>query len=259
MTVIHTETAPYLDAFRALPRGGEPRWLVAKREAALKRFGELGFPTRRQEAWRFTDLRPLQRTAFPPTTTIEAVAPRLGDAYRLAGATYRVALVNGRFAAELSEFGTLPKGAWLASTAQTFAERPDLLAAIVDDTDTLGAQNFASLNAALFADGFVLALDPGVVLDRPVEIIHLADATQPRSFHLRSAVLLAPRARADIVESFAGKGSYWSNAVTTVALSADAVLHHVKLQDEALDAIHFAVTRAMLGAGSRYESFLLTL
>jgi Fe-S cluster assembly protein SufD len=250
------DTAPYLHAFQAL-RPSEPRWLSEKREAAIRRFSELGFPTRRQEAWRFTDLRPLQRAVFPPATT--GAAPRLDDAHRLSGATHRIVLVNGRFAPNLSDLGELPKGAWLASTARTLAERPALLEAIIDDTDMRGAQSFASLNAALFADGFVLALDPGIALDRPVEIIHFGEAAQPHSLHLRSAVLLASGSRAQLIESFAGTGSYWTNAVMTVGLSADAVLHHAKLQDEAAGAIHFAVTRAVLDRGARYESFVLTL
>src|SRR5579885_1001094 len=116
------DAASYVNAFRAFARASEPRWLSEKREAAIRRFSELGFPTRRQEAWRFTDLRPLQRAVFPPATT--GAAPRLDDAHRLSDATHRIVLVNGRFAPELSDLGELPKGAWLASTARTLAERP---------------------------------------------------------------------------------------------------------------------------------------
>jgi len=51
--------APYLKAFQGRADGTEHSWLLAHRNAAMKRFSELGFPTRKQEAWRFTDLRPL--------------------------------------------------------------------------------------------------------------------------------------------------------------------------------------------------------
>ena len=68
----HPETAPYLDAFRARPAAAEPAWLAAGRETALARFAELGFPTRREEAWRNSDLRPLQARAFPPAQVSSA-------------------------------------------------------------------------------------------------------------------------------------------------------------------------------------------
>ena len=103
MTVVKAETAPYFEAFRARPHDhDEPRWLAGRREAALSRFGELGFPTRRQEAWRFTNLRLLQGTTFAPANGITAVAPAVLDALRLADASHRLVFVNGRFSQELS-------------------------------------------------------------------------------------------------------------------------------------------------------------
>jgi Fe-S cluster assembly protein SufD len=155
--------------------------------------------------------------------------------------------------------GKLPTGVWLGSTAETLEARPELLEPAIDETDTRGGQAFASLNAAFFADGFVLALEPGVVLDRPVEVIHLGRAVTPHSLHLRSAVLLGAGSRATLVESFAGEGVYWTNAVAAVQLGEGASLTHVRLQDEAREAIHFAATRARVERAARYDGFTLTL
>jgi Fe-S cluster assembly protein SufD len=255
--IVKSETKPYIDAFLARMRVAEPAWLAAKREAALANFGEKGFPTRRQEAWRFTNLRALERAAFLPA---EAGAPSAAiDGYRLAGTAHRLVFVNGRVALALSDIGTLPKGAWLASAARTLAERPDALTAAIEETDTAGAQPFASLNAALFADGFVLMLEPGVHLEHPIEIVHWGEGAAPQSWHQRNLVVLGEGSSARIVESFAGRGAYWANLVTTVRLGKGAALHHAKLQDEGTEALHFAVTRAHLAARARYETFVLTL
>jgi Fe-S cluster assembly protein SufD len=254
--IVKTETKPYIEAFRARMRAGEPAWLAVKREAALANFGEKGFPTRRQEAWRFTNLRALERAALLPADGAVA-APAL-DRYHLAEPTHRLVFVNGRFAPAFSRIGALPQGAWLASTDRTLAERSDALAAAIDETDTAGAQPFASLNAALFADGFVLMLEPGVRLEHPIEIVHWGEATA-QSWHQRNLVMLGEGSSARIVETFAGSGSYWANLVTTVRLGRGAVLQHAKLQDEARDALHFAVTRAHLAERARYETFVLIL
>ena len=255
--IVKTETAPYVEAFRAVDRR-EPAALAERREAALRNFGDKGFPTRRQEAWRFTNLTPLQRAVFPPSAEPGKAEPAI-EGYRLAGPSYRLAFVNGRFAPHLGAISGLPSGARLASMAEVLAEKPALAASAVEESDTAGNQPFASLNAAFFADGFVLTLDPGVVLDRPVEIIQWADAAAPRSHHLRNLVLLGAGSSARLVESHAGRGGYWSNSVTAVRLAEGAALDHVKLQDESDEAVHFALTRATLGKGSRYESFALTL
>jgi Fe-S cluster assembly protein SufD len=104
----------------------------------------------------------------------------------------------------------------------------------------------------------VLSLEPGVALDKPVEIIHWAHAAE-RSFHLRNLIVLGAGSRATVIESFAGAGRSWTNAVAIVDVGAGAALRHVKLQDEAVDAIHFGQIRATLAREAKYESFVLTL
>jgi Fe-S cluster assembly protein SufD len=256
---VKPETAAYVGAFRAQPRREhEPHWLLTRREAALANFAEKGFPTRRDEAWRFTNLRSLERTTFLPASGGVA-APGMLERYRLAGPTHRLVLVNGRFAPELSALDPLPAGVTLASTAAMLARQPDALAIALDASDTVGGQPFASLNAAFFADGFVLTLEPGVCLDRPVEIVHLGAAETPVSLHLRNLVVLGAGCRASLVESFAGDGPYWTNAVTSLHLGRAAELRHVKLQDEGRAAFHVAMTRARLGKAARYDAFGLTL
>jgi Fe-S cluster assembly protein SufD len=245
------ETAPYRAGFA--PGGA----LAEKRREALARFEELGFPTRREEAWRFTNLRPLQEKAFAPAIDKPGGAPAI-EPYFFAGETHRVVLVNGRFAPALSNIGKLPEGVALGSTADVLSSRPPLAERLLDPTDIAGGQAFASLNAALFADGFVLVLDPGAVLERPVEIIHWSDAAES-AFHLRNLIQLGGGSRATIVETYAGNGRYWTNAVALADLAVGAALRHVKLQDEATGAIHFGQVRASIARDARYESFVLTL
>lgn len=251
MSSAKPETAPYRAAFA--PDGA----LADKRREAFARFEALGFPTRRDEAWRFTNLRPLQDKAFAPATGKPGATPAL-DRYFFAGDTHRVVLVNGRFAPALSKIGGLPKGVTLGSAAAIATDNRALASRLLDQTDIAGGQAFASLNAALFADGFVLALDAGVALETPVEIVHWGDAAE-NSFHIRNLIQLGAGSRATIIETYAGNGRYWTNAVALVDLAPGAALRHAKLQDEATGAIHFGSVRATIGADARYESFVLTL
>lgn len=249
------ETEPYRAAFAAVPADT----LTDQRRVALARFEALGFPTRRDEAWRFNDLKPLQSATFANASRGASQASEGAIArYAFSGETHRLVLVNGRFAPALSTIGALPKGAVLGSTAEMTVRHPALAQRLLDHTDLAGGQAFASLNAALFADGFVLALDPGVSLDRPVEIIHWSDAADTAS-HLRNLILLGAGSRATVIESFAGTGHTWTNAVGIVDVAAGAALRHAKLQDEATAAIHFGQARVTLARDARYESFVLTL
>ena len=257
-TIIKQEAAPYLEAFQSRESdAAEPDWLRDRRAAALERFASLGFPTRRDEPWRFTNLAPLAREAYPPAPPPKPSKSRLPlEPYLVAGAAHRIVMIDGYVVPELSAIGRLPKGAWLGSTARALAERPDLAEVGYDERDATSAQPFAALNGAFFGDGFVLALAAGAVLEELVEVIHVA-STVGRSLHPRSAVIAGAGSRATLVETFCGAGA-WTNGVLRIELGADASLDHVRIQDEALDAIHFGVTRARLGRGARYESFTLT-
>jgi Fe-S cluster assembly protein SufD len=233
----------------------EPVSLTRRRAAAMARFVELGLPGRRDEAWRFTSLAPLTeaRAASAPMAGTGVDDSRLA-AHRLPGMTHRIVVANGRVSPCLSRIGELPPGVWLGSIADAIDLRPDLSDTAFDIGDTVGAQPFASLNAALFTDGFVLAIDPGVVLNQPVEIMYLGE---PGACHLRNIIKLGAGSQATVVETFAGTGAAWTNAVTAIEVDDDAKLRHVKVQAEAGAAIHFALARVRLAAAATYDGFSL--
>jgi Fe-S cluster assembly protein SufD len=95
---------------------GAPSWLRELREAGIVRFAELGFPTMKQEEWRFTSVAPIADTPF--TRPHASLAPRTAlapppsaasvDALAL-GAGPRVVFVDGRYVPGLSA-AALPAG-----------------------------------------------------------------------------------------------------------------------------------------------------
>jgi Fe-S cluster assembly protein SufD len=259
--VSNTEIAPFLATFRQQKSAtDQPKWLAALREAAMQNFASLGYPTRKQEAWRFTDLRPLIATpVLPAPVNGDGLDASLLAPYRYAAPSHRVVLVNGRFDAAQSWIGVLPKGVWLGSTAEALARRPDLVEAAFEVSDTAGAQPFAALNAAFFVDGYILALEPGAKLELPVEIIHYGNAPAGGSFHLRNAIIAGPGSEATVIETAAGTGTGWTNAVTCMRIAGGAHVRHIKVQTESTEAFHISLTRAALEGGARYESFTLTL
>jgi Fe-S cluster assembly protein SufD len=252
-----TDLSAYTGAFRADP--AEPSWLVERRRSALARFGELGLPTRRQENWRFTNLRALETTLYPPAAGETAGDESVLAGHRLGSPSHRIVLVNGRYAAALSDVSRLPAGVWLGSVEAALKDLPDLAAELFDGSEAVANQPFVALNAAFAGDGFVLVLDDGIALDWPVEIIHLGRAASPVSVHTRHAVMAGKYSRASIVESHAGSGPYWRNAVAMIRLGEGAAIHHVTLQDEAREASHITATRVALAAAARYDAFTLTV
>ena len=259
---VRPEARPYLDAFAHRP-SGEPEWLGARRRRGLTRFAEQGFPNRRSEAWRYLDLRALEEKPMLPAAAPRAVAvaPTRDQLVEVvfSEAAYRLVLLDGRYAPELSAVNELPSGVWLGGMAMTIAERPDLVRSAIEAPLFDTARPFAALNAAFFGDGFVLDVAPGVTLDRPIEIVHLASAGTGESLHTRSLVLAGAGSRASILETFAGRGDYWRNDVVELRLAAEAEFGRVVLVEEATDALHIGELLAILGSASRLSSLVLLL
>ena len=259
---IKPEARPYLDAF-GHHSSGEPEWLGARRRRGLTRFAEQGFPNRRSEAWRYIDLRALEEKPMLPVRPPLAVA---GAAIRdqLAGvafseAAFRLVLIDGRFAPELSGVVGLPSGIWLGGMATAIAERPDLVRSAIEAPLSDAGRPFAALNTAFFGDGFVLDIAPGVTLDPPVEIVHLTSAGTGASLHTRSLVMAGAGSRVSVFETFAGQGNYWRNDVVELRLAAGAEFNRVALVEEATDALHTGELVAVLGPAARLASLVLLL
>jgi Fe-S cluster assembly protein SufD len=260
---VKAEARPYLEAFGRDRRGSDPDWLARYRDRSLARFAEIGFPSRRSEAWRYLDLRALeQRPPLPaePTTAVTAPATRARIAeIGLAEPAFRLVLVDGRFAPELSRIERLPAGVWFGSMTAAIAERPNLVRSGLEAAPTDINRPFDSLNAAFFADGFVLDIAPGTAVEGPVEILHLALEDSRRSLHTRSMVVVGAGSRASIVESFTGIGDYWRNDVVELRLGANAELARIVLVEEGAEAIHLGEALATLGEAARLSSLLLLL
>ena len=137
----------YAEAFaRFTGNGGGhgPAELLARRREAFDRFATAGFPTSRDEEWRFTPLAPLARTEWrldgsseTPSPAADLLAPFRFE--RLDWTT--LVFVNGRFDARLSHQPSRGAGVVVESLAGALARDPSLLAQIP-------ATPFTELNSA---------------------------------------------------------------------------------------------------------------
>ena len=240
----------------------EPGWLAARRQQAMTRFAEIGFPGRKNESWRYLDLQPLENrpllparvTARPDRGALEAELMHFVQP----GSAARLVLVDGRFVPELSNIA-LPTGVWFAPINSAIVERPELVEAGIGAGTGDAAHPFAALNAAFFADGFVLDVAPGVALEQAIEIIHFASGKTEASFHTRGLVSLGEGSGASLVETFAGEGRYWRNDVVAVRLAAGAALTRTVLLEEGAEAVHLGQLDATLEAKARFTGFVLLL
>jgi Fe-S cluster assembly protein SufD len=243
------------DDLRALRRT-EPAWLVALRAEAMERFEARGFPTTREEAWKYTSVAPIARVAFAPAAP-GRVDGRALEPFRLRGCR-EVVLVNGRHVPELSSAGgaveIMGLGAVLAREPDRL--RPHLGRHLGDEPNV-----FAALNAAFLEDGALVAVPAGKVA-QPIHVLHFSTGDGPPSVsHPRTLILAGARSQATVVETWAGAdgAAYFTNAVTEVFVGDGAVLDHYTVQREGDAAFHVATLGAGQGRAARFSDHSVTL
>lgn len=228
-------------------------WLQAKRLAALERFAGLGFPTQRDEDWKYTSVAGIEKASFAllPTSRGEMATAQV-DALGLRGA-HRLVFVNGRLEPWLSWVGALPAGVVVAGLAETL----ELNAAGLGDilADEAADSAFTALNLAFMTDGAYIRLPRGVAVKAPIQLLFVATeanlAIQPHNL-----VVAEEGSSAHIVEQHAGMVGepYFTNAVTRIVVGAGAEVQHHKLQQEGPRAFHIASLSAEQAGDSRFVS-----
>ncbi len=266
---LDASTAQFLRAFEQgePARSNEPPWLKLLRREAISRFAAAGFPTPRDEEWKYTNVAPLHGVSYEtrPVARGEVTLAQLGEV-ALAGCD-RFVSVDGRFAPELSTVEALPAGAAVHNLGDLWRDGAAVDPGLVDLVQqnlgrVVGPElSFAALNTALAVDGALVHLGRGVELARPLQLLHLSSGRGPRASFPRNLIVGGARSRAMVVETFAGLGgeSYLVNAVTEVILGRGAVLDHVKLQLEAAGAFHVATVEARQAQRSDFRSFSFSL
>jgi Fe-S cluster assembly protein SufD len=223
--------------------GGEPPDLTRVRDEAWHRFLTLGFPTTRDEEWRFTNVAPIAEGDF----TLAPLAPGATNVdvatSRLPGAIAELVFVNGRFDPLLSRRAPLPGSSRVESLAAVFAADGRCVESHIARVAPFERHPFVALNTAFFEDGACIELSAGTVLQDPIHLLFVTtDGQDGRSLmaHPRVVVVLGEHAQASIIETYAGADGhrYFTNAVTEIVLGENAVLDHYKRQYESMQAYH---------------------
>src|SRR3569623_1464780 len=233
---------------------GSPSVIAARREA-VETYERLGLPHRRSEEWKYTDLRALVGEVLPLAAAPDGAAlQRAAEAVKAhasAGAR-KLVLVDGVFAADLSDVKAL--GAELTVTALR-----DALAKDADLLKTASTDAVIALNAAMATDGVVLDIADGAQLSAPVQIIHVATAASASAF-TRSQLRIGSGVRATIIESFvaAGAKAYQVNDAVLMTVGDYADVAHIRLMDDAPDAVNVTSQFVAVGATTKLNFFFMT-
>jgi len=255
-------SAAYRDVFERFARNGgrAPAWVRPLREAGFDRFARTGFPTRKDEDWRFTNMQPIATGEFP-LLQAPAAMPTLNTVrpYFLGHEDWpRLVFVNGRLAHELSRLDGIPPGVTLLGLHDALASHRDLIETHLTKVAVNASGAFTDLNTAFLTDGALLALPADTTLERPVHLLFVTVPNgTPGASHPRILIVAERYAQATVIESYVALADqrYLTNTVSEIALADGARIHHYKVQQESEAAYHVGTIEAHQRGTSHFESF----
>lgn len=244
--------------------GNPPPWLQERRAAALAGLTARGFPTRKQEAWRYTSLDTLlsQPFALAREPVYRISASGLSAVQFTTQAAARLVFCDGHFIEPLSDTAGLPSGVKVSSLRHMLSTQPHRVADRLGRLCEADSQAFEHINTALAEDGLWLEIAAGVSLENPIEVIHTSQQRATASLLApRNLVIMHAGARATLVEHYtsAPGSNDFTNSVTEIALDANAQLNHYRLQNEGLHTFHKSTLAVQQQADSSYQGIAVSL
>jgi len=233
-----------------------PAWVKQRREQAHSQFATAGFPTTRQEDWRFTNITPIAESEFALAAGVFAPASALVAGVTVPGAV-RLVIVNGEFAAGLSDLSSLPKGLRIASLSDGARDATDGLETHLAKAFSLATHPFAALNTAFLDDGVAIMVTAGAVVETPVHIVIVTGGDGKAVVaHPRLLIIAGANSQARIAQTFIGAPGavYFNNAVAEVVVGEGANIELYTDQRESDQAFHIANIQAVVAAKGVFAS-----
>ncbi len=265
---------PYAETFAefAEARAGEtPSWLAGKRAAGFAEFEKLGFPTVRDEEWKYTNVARVAEQVF-------TAADLAGLDLALAGKSIpfyaesegaRLVFLNGVFVPELSDTSKLNGGIEVSRLSDAITSNGDLVARHLGSLAKVEGRAFTAFNDAFLTDGAFIRVKRGQAIEQSVNLFFV---TGPQSDHRstfpRTLVVAEEASIATVVENFIelcdergrfGNRTYLTDAVAEFIVEPGANLSHYKVQHEGAKAFHIADTHVSLNRTSVFTSLSIAL
>lgn len=253
MSVTHLPNAHYANLVAVENNhlvGHEFDWLSSLRNKSAKQFADVGFPSPREEEWRYTNISPIEKSQF----SLSKQAGTVDEAFvknALLEDCYHLVFVDGFFQAQYSSLDGLPNGVVVSAISAGATEHELLIKSLLDSVVDSSIAGFTHFNTALFTDGAVISIEENTVVDKPIQLAFISSKDGAlRIANNRNLIWAKSSSKATVIETYNSveESCYLSNVVTEVVVEPNANLSHNRLQAESLNAYHIG------GVYSRLES-----
>jgi Fe-S cluster assembly protein SufD len=280
-SLFESSLTPFQEAVHSA--SGLPEWFGSFQKESLKQYFQLGFPTRKQEAWKYIDLKPLQALALVPYNGGSVLSHQdekalaqdfLQPGESLEPTIIRLVFINGVFSETASHLPTqenLPPGVSISPLSKAFQTHSPKLKSYFSalNADIQAEKDpFIALNGALCAEGVYLHLAKDTVLKEPVQLLFVSkdEGTSPEKTaslathfsrcliqledHAQGSVFVQHLGLTSSSNAFSSSLASHHNSVMEIQVGRGAHLAWTVLQSESQSAWNFSATTLRLAQDS---------
>ncbi len=209
------------------------------RSKALQNFEDLGFPTKKLEAWKYTSLNSVLKEDY-------SIFPKAEKAIELADVkeyfiddidTFKIVFIDGKYSSFLSDTTHDNMDVCLLSSALT---KPKYKAVIENYFNKIAKQdNLTSLNTAFANEGAYIYIPKNVEVEKPIQIVNFTTGAENATMLQPRNLIVAERnSHVQIIERHQSltDNAALTNAVTEIFVDTHANVDYYKIQNDNINA-----------------------
>lgn len=236
-----------------------PLWVQQLKQAAYVAWQKQGFPNQKQDEWKYTALNLFTQQKFvcarngddnfDPSIVATVAAQR--------DYSYPLVFINGKFNAKLSQL-PLNSECEVMQLSVLLQQNTHPLSEYLGKLISCDVHGFATLNLLFAQEGAVIRLLPNAKLTKPIQILYFSVPTLTPALHTyRNLIIADPNSSSEIIENFIGlpEAQHFNNIASEVFVAENSCVTHYKIQQEAMQGLHVAVTKAQVETGAQYNNY----
>ncbi len=207
------------------------------RDAAFQKFVEIGIPTKKNEAYKYTNLNVFfdhdYKNYFMPVSTDFVKAEEFRcDVPDLD--THGIVLLNGFYPTINQKLRELPSGVWIGNLNEAAVRFPDLIEKHYGKYAKSDTDGLIHLNTAMAPDGVFIYVPEGTSLTKPIQIVNLVYSDEDIFNQHRNLIIVDKNAEFSLLicDHTLSPQKFLTNAVTEIFVGENSHFDIIRVQNE---------------------------
>lgn len=215
-------------------------------EESFKNFSKIGFPTPKNEEWKYTDVSSFVNRDYNWDSKSLLTKSEVQSFFIQNIEANHLVFINGKFKPEFSEIHSPKSEVYIEPLNSALENNVESVLTHFAKKVDHESNAFSALNIACATDGMFLSIPKGVTVILPILIYFISDSRYDQVFTQAHNIYVAnENSEATVSEVFVSIGAQaaFSNCLTEISLASNARLSYHKIQTESGENYHVGTTQ----------------